>query len=255
MGSSQNGTGNYMYISKDGGVIWNLCLFNNQSNVPAIWGDMSDDGSYMYVLIQQNTSAGMWKSTDNGSTFTRVNSSASNNMDATVSPDGRYLSFLTYNSAYLMLSYDFGTTWVQTSNSGLNFGGQGIYMSGDTFNIFSFGDNKFGLWNITQVWTSTNYAGTWTSTPTDVMTSIGSISNDDRRMAINNDGTKFYVMKNNKEIWVSTDKLKTTNNFTKLTSTSITSTNKMVASRNCKYILTSTGTILYLTTQDDVVET
>lgn len=267
MSSSSNSfyTGvNGCYISKDGGGSWTGVSLTSGSNtlidIPAIWADMSDDGNYIFILIQNNggyansSFGGMWKSTNQGVSFSQVNTLSSNNMDATLSSDGHFLTFLTYNAAYLMISYNYGTTWVQTSNSALNFGGQGIYMSGDKSYIFSVGDDKFGLWNITGAWTSTNYSGSWTTTPSLVKTSIGSISNDTMRMAVNNDGSKMYIIKSNNEIWVSTDKLKSSANFTKLISSTTSTYVKMVASTNCKYILTCTGTNLYLTTQPDVVE-
>ena len=247
------------YISRDTGTSW-----SKAPNIPTGTSDnvtmlgMSSNGNYMHVLIQQSTNGGVWSSSNYGTSFTRSSSSSSNQMDGTVSADGKYISTVVYNATTLNVNNNYGdpNAWF-TTNTGSTIGHIGSYTSGDGMVIYNSGNGDYRLWVTSGVTNTTTkiITGVWTQSGAN-MQSLLSLVALQNRICINNDGSAMYVLRSNNEIWVSTDKLLTQSKFTKLTSStpSISTTSRIIASTNCKYILTSTNTSLYLTTQSDVVE-
>jgi hypothetical protein len=247
------------WISKDTGGSW-----SKAPNIPTATNDnvtmvgISSNGRYMYVLIQQGNNGGVWSSNNYGDSFTRSSTMNSNQMDGTVSADGKYISTVIYGASTLSVNNNYGdpNAWF-TTNTGFSISHIGSYTSGDGMVIYNSGNGDYRLWVTSGVTNTTTkiITGVWTQSGAN-MQSLLSLVALQNRICINNDGSAMYVLRSNNEIWVSTDKLSTQSKFTKLTSStpSISTTSRIIASTNCKYILTSTNTSLYLTTQSDVVE-
>lgn len=105
--------GDKFWKSTDGGVTWVTKRAANTDNYPFTL-DPSDEN---ILLLQGTFYEGLLKSVDGGETFASVSSMETNGIK--FSPDGSAVYALTTSSPYVRRSNDKGSTWSNTSDTGL----------------------------------------------------------------------------------------------------------------------------------------
>jgi hypothetical protein len=96
-----------LYVSTDFGQNW------SSSTVGCRKADVSGDGSAIVYI----THTSLFRSTDNGASFTEVFSGGTNLIDVAMSQDGTFLTIVTFGTSPVWNSADSGATWNTSNNS------------------------------------------------------------------------------------------------------------------------------------------